>query len=78
MGFNTATAADQPNALPPGMTSITYANPTDGGLRKLTIVPGLKWNLKGKVLLSVSGIATLYDDGLHDRFTPVVGLDFTF
>jgi hypothetical protein len=47
-------------------------------MRELSIVPGLKWNVKPKLLVSVSGIAMLHDDGLHDRFTPVVGLDFTF
>jgi hypothetical protein len=30
------------------------------------------------MLLSLSGIASLSVNGLHDLFTPVVGLDITF
>jgi hypothetical protein len=78
LGFRTLTPADRPDFTARGLTSVTYARPTDVNMRELSIVPGLKWNLKGKMLLSVSGIATIFDDGLHDRFTPVVGLDFTF
>jgi hypothetical protein len=76
--FRTLTPAERPDLTARGLTSVTYARPIDVNMRELSIVPGLKWNLKGKMLLSVSGIATLYDDSLHDRFTPVVGLDFTF
>lgn len=66
----------QPNE--PRVTSVSYAFATDNGIRKLSLVPGIKWNLKGKMLLSLSGIASLSDNGLHDLFTPVVGLDITF
>jgi hypothetical protein len=62
----------------PRVTSISYAFATENGIRKLSLVPGVKWNLKGKMLLSVSGITSLSDNGLHDLFTPVVGLDITF
>jgi len=48
------------------------------GYLKQTIVPGLKWNLMGKFLLSLNGIVTLRDNGLYDKFTPVVGLDWSF
>jgi hypothetical protein len=78
IGSRTLTPADRPDFSARGLTSLTYARPDDRSMRELSIVPGLKWNVKGKFLLSVSGIATLYDDGLHDRFTPVVGLDFSF
>jgi hypothetical protein len=61
-----------------GFTSLTHAFATDEAIRKMSLVPGIKWNLKGKMLLSVSGIASLSDNGLHDMFTPVVGLDITF
>jgi hypothetical protein len=67
-----------PNRNEPRVTSISYAFATDNGIRKLSLVPGIKWNLKGKMLLSVSGITALSDNGLHDLFTPVVGLDITF
>lgn len=76
--FNTLTSADRPTLAGFGVTSLTYARPTDERIRKLSIVPGVKWNLKGKVLLSLSGIATIRDNGLHDLFTPVVGLDWSF
>jgi hypothetical protein len=67
-------------SVPPrgGFTSLEYAFATDRAIRKLSLVPGIKWNLKGKMLLTVSGIASLSDNGLHDMFTPVVGLDITF
>jgi hypothetical protein len=69
-----------PNPQPsePRVTSVSYAFATDNGIRKLSLVPGIKWNLKGRMLLSLSGIASLSDNGLHDLFTPVVGLDITF
>jgi hypothetical protein len=78
LGVRTLTPADRPDFPARGLTSLTYARPTDLSMRELSIVPGLKWNVKPKLLVSVSGIAMLHDDGLHDRFTPVVGLDFTF
>jgi hypothetical protein len=62
----------------PRVTAVNYAVATDNNIRKLSLVPGFKWNLKGKMLLSFSGITSLSDNGLHDLFTPVVGLDITF
>jgi hypothetical protein len=76
--FNTLTPADTPRLVGLGLTSLTYARATDTGIRELSIVPGVKWNLKGKALLTFSGIATLSDNSLHDYFTPVVGLEWTF
>jgi hypothetical protein len=62
----------------PRVTAVNYAFATEQGIKKFSLVPGIKWNLKGKVLLSLSGIASLSDNGLHDKFTPVIGLDWTF
>ena len=76
--FNTVTGAQRPDLAAQGFTSLDYARPTDRGIRKITIVPGMKWNLKGKFLLSLSGLTTLSDNGLHDQFTPVVGLNVNF
>lgn len=76
VGFNALTPPDP--FIRGSVTSLTYALATNKGIRKLSIVPGLKWNLKGKALLSLSGIATISDNGLHDLFTPVVGFDMTF
>ena len=74
---NTVTSAERP-LTPAGITSLTYERATDHTLHKLSIIPSLKWNIKGKALLSLSGIASALDNGLHDMFTPVVGLDWTF
>jgi hypothetical protein len=76
--FTTVTPSDRPSLATDSITSSHYALATGHRIRKLSIVPGVKWNLKGKFLLSVSGIATILDNGLHDLFTPVVGLDFSF
>lgn len=46
-------------------------------IRKFSLAPGLKLNLKGKMLLSLSGLFSLSDNGLHARFTPYVGLDLS-
>ena len=62
----------------PGITSFTYAVGLPEGVLKQSIVPGLKWNLKGKFLLSLNAIIPIRDNGLYDKFTPVVGLDWTF
>jgi hypothetical protein len=69
---------DQSRIREPRVSAVNYAFATDQAIRKLSLVPGIKWNLKGKMLLSVSGITSLSDNGLHDLFTPVVGLDITF
>ncbi len=76
--YRTVTAAERPSLAADRITSLTYSVATDHRIKKLSIAPGVKWNLMGKFLLSVSGIATIRDNGLHDLFTPVVGLDFSF
>jgi hypothetical protein len=60
------------------VASLQAAVTLSEGIRKITAAPGLKWNLKGNVLLSLNALVPLFDNGLHDRFTPVVGLDVTF
>ena len=62
----------------PGISSFTYALAQPEGTLEQSIVPGMKWNLKGKFLLSLNAIIALRDNGLYDKFTPVVGLDWTF
>lgn len=67
--------------LPPGVTGVTgyrALTVTDGSLHKIAVAPGLKWNLKGNMLLSLNALVPLRDNGVHDRFTPVLGLDWTF
>lgn len=62
-----------------GLRSIDFiALDSTQHLRKLTLMPGLKWNIKGNLLLAINALVALQDDGLHDKFTPVVGLDWSF
>lgn len=68
-------------ALAPGAAGVTGfqgLTVTDGRLHKVAVAPGLKWNLKGNMLLSLNALVPLRDNGVHDRFTPVIGLDWTF
>ncbi len=73
VGLVTDTAG--PNAL--GVTSYESLVALPEGLQKLTLVPGLKVNLKGKLLLSLNALMTLKNNGLHATVTPVVGIDLT-
>jgi hypothetical protein len=34
--------------------------------------------MKGTFLLSLNALVPIMDNSLHDKFTPVVGLDWTF
>jgi hypothetical protein len=47
------------------------------GITKSLLVPGLKANLKGKLLLTLSAIITLQNNGLHSKVTPVAGINLT-
>ena len=47
-------------------------------LTKISIVPGLKWNLWGDVLLTANALMTISNDGLKASFTPVIGFDWSF
>lgn len=48
------------------------------GIQRVSLAPGLKVNLKGKLLLSVNALVALRDQGLHSRVTTVAGIDLTF
>ena len=67
-------------ALPPSseFTSAELAEATPTRIRKMTLAPGLKWNLKGTFVFSGNFLVTVLDNGLRDFFTPVVGVDWTF
>ena len=67
-----------PDLTAKGITSLTMAVATDKGIQKTTLAPGLKWNLKGSFVFSGNALISLKDNGLHDFFTPVVGIDWTF
>ena len=43
------------------------------GILKGMLVPGIKVNLKGKLLLSLNALVTMKNNGLHSKVTPVVG-----
>ena len=60
-----------------GITSFESLVALSDGIQKLTLVPGLKMNLKGKLLLSLNALMTLKNNGLHATVTPVVGIDLT-
>lgn len=47
------------------------------GITKLLFVPGMKVNIKGKMLLSVNAIVTMKNNGLHATVTPVAGINLT-
>jgi hypothetical protein len=66
----------QPNEL--GVTSFEAITSSNHGIRKITMVPGIKWNVRGTFLLSLNALVPIMDNSLHDKFTPVIGLDWTF
>ncbi|MGH9411036.1 MAG: hypothetical protein ACRD1V_16450 [Vicinamibacterales bacterium] len=43
-------------------------------INKMYLAPGMKVNLKGKMLLSLNALVTMKNNGLHARVTPMVGL----
>jgi hypothetical protein len=61
-----------------GVTSVESLVPLQEGIQKLTLVPGMKLNVKGSLLLSLNVLIALKDTGLHARVTPVAGVDLTF
>lgn len=50
----------------------------EGDLTQIYGAAGVKWNMFGNFLLNVSGLFSLGHQGLQDRFTGVVGVDYTF
>jgi hypothetical protein len=67
---NDATSAGLANAQ--GLTALSE------GIRKIDVAPGVKANIKGKLLISLNALIALHDTGLHARVTPVAGIDLTF
>jgi hypothetical protein len=49
-----------------------------GNLTKISIVPGVKWNVWGDLLLTVNALTALSNEGLKATFTPVIGFDWSF
>jgi len=65
-------------SAPAGATSSGSVVALPEGVSKLSLAPGVKVNLKGKLLLSVNALVALRDTGLHARVTPVAGIELTF
>jgi hypothetical protein len=61
-----------------GVTQLESMVAMPEGIRKLTLAPGLKLNVKGNMLVSLNVLTTLYDSGLHAPIVPVIGVDLTF
>jgi len=60
-----------------GATSAQALLFADGSLNKVSLIPGMKVNLIGKMVLSLSAIVTMSNNGLHAKVTPVAGLNLT-
>jgi len=60
-----------------GATSAQSLLFVDGSLNKLTFIPGMKVNLIGKMVLSLSALVTMSTNGMHATVTPVAGLNLT-
>ena len=65
-------------STPVGATSSASLVALPEGITRVSVAPGLKVNLKGKMLLSLSALVSLKNDGLHARVTPMAGIDVTF
>ncbi len=77
--FGGGKLAFQQDATPvAGSTASSSLVALPEGIARVSVVPGLKVNLKGKMLLSLSALVSLKNDGLHARVTPIAGIDLTF
>jgi hypothetical protein len=76
-GGQIGVAPDTVSAALPNVTSANSMVALPQGINKALLVPGLKVNLKGKMLLTLSAIITLQNNGLHSKVTPVVGINLT-
>jgi len=68
----------QDTTSPVGISSSSSLVALPEGVQRLSLAPGLKANLKGKLLLSVNALVALHDTGVHAKVTPVAGIDLTF
>ncbi len=48
------------------------------GVQSLYAVPGIKWNFFADGLLNIHALISLSKEGLRDKFTPVIGIDWGF
>jgi hypothetical protein len=74
-GGEVGVVSDPVPANPNGISAIQSLVVLPEGILKGILVPGIKVNLKGKLLLSLNALVTLKNNGLHSKVTPVVGLN---
>ena len=74
-GGEDGVVSDPAPANTSGITSIQSLVVLPEGILKGILVPGIKVNLKGKLLLSLNALVTVKNNGLHSKVTPVVGLN---
>ena len=48
------------------------------GVDSVYLAPGVKWNFFQNGLLTVNALISVTKEGLRDRFTPVIGIDWGF
>jgi hypothetical protein len=60
-----------------GATSAQSLLFLDRSINKITFIPGMKVNIKGKMVLSLNALVTIKNNGLHSKITPVAGLNLT-
>lgn len=63
---------------PFGITTASIASVDPRGLHRASLAGGVKWNVSGTALLTASVLIPINEQGLRDRFTPVVGVDWGF
>ena len=68
---------DEPRVLASNEKLLTSMAALAEGIQKALLVPGLKLNVKGKMLVSLNAIITMHNNGLHSTVTPVVGVNLT-
>ena len=74
-GGEIGVVSDPAPANTAGISSIQSMVALPEGILKGIVVPGIKINLKGKLLLSLNALVTVKNNGLHSKVTPVVGLN---
>jgi hypothetical protein len=60
-----------------GATSAQSLLFLDRSINKILFIPGMKVNLKGKMVLSLNALVTMKNNGLHSKITPVAGINLT-
>jgi hypothetical protein len=62
----------------PGVGTVDALVGQSEGIHSFWIVPGAKWNVWRRMLLTANLLTTLANDGLRANLTPVAGIDWSF